>query len=164
MKLAPVAEQRPEGDRAPKGHVLTDPRSLTPVDPQRILIDRGVNRPRRSGLVIPALIVLGLALEALAPVSWKPSQIAGNAAARFYFAIMTADNVKHIELVEMDIAARILAEREAEFSAWKGRCRMAYQFDPQVGAACGQAADSFYRQAIEEARRARSRLNTGELQ
>ncbi|MEM6889969.1 MAG: hypothetical protein AAF636_17795 [Pseudomonadota bacterium] len=164
MKLAPLSDPRGRSAGAASPQILAHRPSLVPSDPQHMLVDRGYARPKRRSLLIPALAVLAIFAEVFAPVSWKPSKIAGDGAARFYFAIMTADNVKHVELVEMDIAARVLAEREAEYSAWMGRCSILNQFDQQLGMECGRATQAFYTGAIRDARRARARLQTGGLQ
>lgn len=130
-----------------------------PTDPNALLVRQKTGSSRRRPTLLIAVILGIAAAEMFAPATWKPSQIAGNAAARFYFSIMAADNVKRVELIELEIATQRLAEREAEYSAWVGRCDIAGLFDPQIGIACHQAAEAFYAEAIADARRARDRLN-----
>ena len=155
---------RPAGPKsrraAARGQVLAAPAGAVPSDPHAILVKRPRGSGRRPGVLI-VLVGLAIAAEIFAPSAWKPSQIAGDAAARFYFSIMTADNMKQTELVEQYMVTQRLAERELEYSAWIGRCNIVAQFDFQAGAACRQAADAFYRQAIADARRARDRMDTG---
>jgi len=149
-------QRRPAQPPVPPPPALRD--RPMPVDPARMLHQIPPPRPRiRLSLI--AWIVAGLVMAELAgPVAYKPSTVAGAAAARFYGDVMDEDNRKQLELLEQQRIAELLAEREAEYGAWIGRCAMLSLFERQAGAVCRQAAENFYRHAIEEARKARERF------
>lgn len=147
----------------PTGQTPDTRPSNLPADPSAILAKQGQAPTRRRPKILLAVIVVALSAELFGPAAWKPSLIAGDAAARFYFSIMSADNIKQTELIEQQMVAQRLAEREMEYDAWIGRCNVVMMFDYDTGAACHVAAEAFYADAIEGARRELERLTAGDL-
>ena len=129
-----------------------------PADPRSILARRGDRRGRFLKHWLPGVIAVVIVLELLAPSGLRPSQLLGGAAAQFYGSIQVMGNHNQLSLEEERIITHMLAEREAEYGAWQGRCAMLILFDAQASAVCMAAADAFYSQAIDAVERRRQEM------
>lgn len=150
----PTGTQPRDEDRAalaPLQHNQLPAPRLTPVPAPH-------KPPRRRPNLLLWLILAGVGAEIAAPLPYKPSEVAGSGAGRFYGHIMAADNDKQVELAEQYFIAETLAEREAEYGAWLGRCAVVEMVHAQFGPMCRQGAEDFYQEAIREARQALTRI------
>jgi hypothetical protein len=139
--------------------VVTPARHVTapPTDPNAVLAPR---RPR-AGLSFNAIlwvVIMLIAIETFAPTPYKPTVLAGEAMKRFQAPVLEGFTERELNAEEQRLISQMLAERQADYGAWKGRCAMLGMLDRTAGAVCLQAAENFYRQAIREVELARERF------
>ena len=116
-----------------------------PAPPPRPPLDRN-----RMLLRVAAIVVAG---QLLLPEHIKPFKLAGDAAAQFHGALFDEVNRKELELAQQAAIAQKMADLQAQYATWKGLCSMSGTFDWQIGAACMQAADSHFQNALKQIRR-----------
>ena len=153
--MDPPEDQRP-GQEPPA--IISGEAETALADPGAILAQpKSHYRLTFRQWVAVAAVVL-LMFELLPFLGPRPSQLVGDIAAQFYSVIQQTGNQNQLTLEEERILAHMLAEREAEYGAWQGRCAVVMFFDPQAAAVCMAAADAFYRQAIDSVERRRQEL------
>lgn len=127
------------------------------VDPQPPLLQQMEPQRSRRGLDRNRLIMWGavivIAGQLMLPPDLKPFKLAGDAAAQFHGALFDEVNRKELELIQQQEVARKIAELQAEYSEWKGRCAMVGAFDGQLGQLCYMGAENFYQEALAQIRR-----------
>lgn len=110
-------------------------------------------RPRISLL---ALLAAGLVVAQLAlPEEKKPMRILGEAAADFYGRLMDESNRKELEMAQQRQIAERMAELQTEYANWQGLCALTALADRQLGAACYQGAEEYFRNAKRQIERSR---------
>lgn len=128
---------------------------VLPPDPQAMLYMQQQVRSR-SWLPRPSLLVLiiagGITAEFAAPNAYKPSGVAGNAAANFYGAIMDESNRKALDLAEQQPYSDALGYRESQESHWRGLCAASQYLDPQIAAYCLAMTNAYFQEALPPAR------------
>lgn len=136
--------------RAPR--VASHDVELARLDPQLML----AQQRKTSWVPRPNLFVLivagGLAAEVAATDKYKPSVIAGNAAANFYGQIMDEGNRKELDLDEQKPYAQALGFRESQHSHWRGLCAASTFLDPQLASYCFAMTGAYFQQALPPAR------------
>ncbi|XWN31393.1 MAG: hypothetical protein ROR55_28750 [Devosia sp.] len=146
----------------PQGASPTDPAAAAP-QPYQMMLPRPEamlmqQRKQRFGvpwLLVVVAVVIGA--EVAAPEALKPTQLAGEGAARFYGEIMKEDNDKAMEYIALEEPTRTRAHREMEYVGWRGRCNALGIFDQQAGLYCHAATQAFYATALPPARSYRQR-------
>ena len=140
-------------------HQAISPSRVMAPDPAS-LIERRRPSPWRHLRLLPIGICIVVVAEVLLPEQVRPFNLAGGAVASFQRHLDENEVAKQLTYVEQEQIARLLAERQTEYSAWIGRCDIVAVFEPQAGAICHQAAEAFYDEAIDDVMRLRDQYLT----